>query len=84
MAELHVIGQIIGASGFPNNRLLCVWEATTGLTEKVSSPILTDSNAFMTEICRICRNKRPSRNKRPPKTVIFQRGEYTEPTGFDG
>ena len=33
---------------------------------------------------RICRNKRPSRNKRPPKTVIFQRGEYTKPMGFDG
>ena len=27
---------------------------------------------------RICRNKRP------PKTVIFQRGEYRKPMGFDG
>ena len=25
-----------------------------------------------------------SQNKRPPKTVIFQRGEYTKPMGFDG
>ncbi|OQV19081.1 B9 domain-containing protein 2 [Hypsibius exemplaris] len=30
MAELHVIGQIVGASGFPNNRLFCVWEASAG------------------------------------------------------
>ena len=42
-------------------------------------------------IYRICRNKRPPRNKHPPKTfdisVIFQRGggrEYTKPMGFDG
>ena len=33
---------------------------------------------------RICRNKRPLRYKRPPKTVIFQRGEYTKPMAFDG
>ena len=33
---------------------------------------------------RICRNKCPPRIKRPPKTVIFQRGEYTKPMGFDG
>ena len=30
----------------------------------------------------LCRNKRPSHNKHPPKTVIFQRGEYTKPMGF--
>ena len=30
-------------------------------------------------------NKRPPRNKRPPKTVIFQGGgEYTKPMGLDG
>ena len=29
-------------------------------------------------IYRICRNNRP------PKTVIFQRGEYTKPMAFDG
>ena len=33
---------------------------------------------------RICRNKRPPRNRHPPKTVIFQRGEYTKPMAFDG
>ena len=33
---------------------------------------------------RICRNKRPIRNKRSQKTVIFQRGEYTKPMGCDG
>ena len=33
---------------------------------------------------RICRNKRPSRHKHLPKTVIFQRGEYTKPMSFDG
>lgn len=25
MAEMHVIGQLIGASGFPDNRLFCKW-----------------------------------------------------------
>ena len=38
----------------------------------------------MVSIYRICRNKRPPRNKRPSKTVIFQRGEYTKPMDFDG
>ena len=33
---------------------------------------------------RICRNKRPTQNKRPPKKVIFQGGEYTKPMGCDG
>ena len=33
---------------------------------------------------RVYRNKRPPQNKRPPKTVILQRGEYTKPMGFDG
>ena len=28
--------------------------------------------------------QRPPRNKRPPKTVVFQRGEYMKPMGFDG
>ena len=32
----------------------------------------------------ICRNKRPPRNKRSPKTVIFQRGEYIKPMNFNG
>ena len=33
---------------------------------------------------RICRNKRSPRSKRPPKTVIFPRGEYIKPMTFDG
>ena len=33
---------------------------------------------------RICRNTRPLRNNQPPKTVVFQRGEYTKPVAFDG
>ena len=33
---------------------------------------------------RVCRDKRPPRYKRPPKTVIFQRGDYTKPMAFDG
>ena len=33
---------------------------------------------------RICWNKRPPRNRRPPKPEIFQRGEYTKPMDFDG
>ena len=32
---------------------------------------------------RIFQNKPSPQNKRPPKTVIFQRGEYTKPMGFD-
>ena len=44
---------------------------------------LLRNKLFKTEY-RICRNKRPLRNKRPPKTVIFQRGEYMKPMGFDG
>ena len=31
---------------------------------------------------RFCWHKRPPWNKRPPKTVIFQRGEYTKPMRF--
>lgn len=30
MAELHIIGQIIGASGFPENSLFCKWGVHTG------------------------------------------------------
>ena len=41
-------------------------------------------NFFLFTSHRICRNKRPPRNKRSPKTVIFQRGEYTKPMAFDG
>ncbi|XP_006627517.2 B9 domain-containing protein 2 [Lepisosteus oculatus] len=30
MAELHIIGQIVGASGFPQNSLFCKWGVHTG------------------------------------------------------
>ncbi|KAF5898024.1 B9 domain-containing protein 2, partial [Clarias magur] len=30
MAELHIIGQITGASGFPENSLFCKWGVHTG------------------------------------------------------
>ncbi|XP_055351621.1 B9 domain-containing protein 2-like [Paramacrobiotus metropolitanus] len=30
MAELHVIGQIVGASGFAAKKLFCVWEISSG------------------------------------------------------
>ncbi|XP_029908309.1 B9 domain-containing protein 2 [Myripristis murdjan] len=30
MAELHVIGQIVGASGFPQSSLFCKWGVHTG------------------------------------------------------
>ncbi|TRY97892.1 hypothetical protein DNTS_034128 [Danionella cerebrum] len=30
MAELHIIGQIIGATGFPENNLFCKWGIHTG------------------------------------------------------
>jgi len=31
MAELHIIGQIIGAKGFPQNSLFCKWGVHTGV-----------------------------------------------------
>ena len=36
------------------------------------------------QIYPIYRNKRPPQNNRPPKTVIFQRGEYTKPMVLGG
>ena len=30
MAEVHVIGQLLGASGFPNQSLFCKWGIHTG------------------------------------------------------
>ena len=30
MAEVHVIGQIVGASGFPDHSLFCKWGIHTG------------------------------------------------------
>lgn len=31
MAEVHIIGQIIGATGFPQNSLFCKWGVHTGV-----------------------------------------------------
>jgi len=30
MAEVHIIGQIVGANGFPENSLFCKWGVHTG------------------------------------------------------
>ncbi|ESN96204.1 hypothetical protein HELRODRAFT_67914 [Helobdella robusta] len=37
MSELHVIGQIIGANGFPNNSLFCKWGIHAGGAWKILS-----------------------------------------------
>ncbi len=31
MAELHVVGQLVGASGFPSQDLFCKWSLVTGI-----------------------------------------------------
>lgn len=31
MAEVHIIGQIVGASDFPDNSLYCKWSITHGI-----------------------------------------------------
>uniref|UniRef100_A0A8B9VCT4 B9 domain-containing protein 2 n=1 Tax=Anas zonorhyncha TaxID=75864 RepID=A0A8B9VCT4_9AVES len=35
MAELHVIGQLVGASGFPQRRLFCKWGLHAGSAWKL-------------------------------------------------
>ncbi|PIK48920.1 putative B9 domain-containing protein 2 [Apostichopus japonicus] len=35
MAEVHVIGEIVGASGFPSHKLFCKWDIHTGGAWKV-------------------------------------------------
>ena len=30
MAEVHIVGQIVGASGFPDHSLFCKWGVNTG------------------------------------------------------
>uniref|UniRef100_A0A670Z0Y6 B9 domain-containing protein 2 n=1 Tax=Pseudonaja textilis TaxID=8673 RepID=A0A670Z0Y6_PSETE len=37
MAEVHVIGQIVGASGFPSSSLFCKWGIHTGASWKLLS-----------------------------------------------
>ena len=57
---------------------VCKITNTKYATHNLSSAIgvlLADNQKFTYRICR---------NKGPPKTVIFQRGEYTKPMGFDG
>ncbi|XP_038623327.1 B9 domain-containing protein 2 [Tachyglossus aculeatus] len=39
MAELHVIGQILGASGFPQTSLFCKWGVHTGGAWKLLSGV---------------------------------------------
>ena len=73
----------LSASPIGNHYLTHFW--TTEMTLLWYTPWGSDgvSEYLSTEFeHRICRNKRSNRNKRPPKTVIFQRGEYTKPMGF--
>lgn len=35
MAEVHIIGQILGGSGFPDNSLYCKWIVQTGAAWKL-------------------------------------------------
>ncbi|XP_072346284.1 uncharacterized protein [Scyliorhinus torazame] len=37
MAEVHIIGQIVGASGFPQNSLFCKWGLQAGCAWKLLS-----------------------------------------------
>ncbi|XP_067831145.1 B9 domain-containing protein 2 [Heptranchias perlo] len=37
MAEVHIIGQIVGASGFPQHSLFCKWGLQTGCAWKLLS-----------------------------------------------
>ena len=34
MAEVHIVGQIVGASGFPDHSLFCKWGVNTGKRER--------------------------------------------------
>ena len=84
---------------FPFNDLIVWWDASTPMCSPAAMPgsrwitewrwKVSFPDPFVTRKTRkkyrICQNKRPPRNKRPPKTVIFQReGEYIKPMGFDG
>ena len=59
-------------------------------TRKKNLPPPTRHGSFPVSTPGLClvdlifRNIRPHRNKRPLKTVIFQRGEYTKPKGSNG
>jgi hypothetical protein len=49
MAEVHIIGQILGASDFPENSLYCKWSISCGILRflKIGFKILTiDFNLF--------------------------------------
>ena len=35
MAEVHIIGELVGASGFPSGNLCCKWGLTLGSAWKV-------------------------------------------------
>lgn len=43
MAEVHVIGQIVGATGFSENSLFCKWGVHTGIAGPGSFPQQTPS-----------------------------------------
>ena len=63
-----------------NDSVICARTIQVPLME----PLLLFLSTSSLPSHRICRTKRPPRNKRPPKTVIFQRGEYTKPMSFHG
>ena len=64
MAEVHVIGQIVGASGFPDHSLFCKWGIHTGKLKYFLILALPSNWRMLTEdpaagSCG-CRNKVPS------------------------
>lgn len=43
MAEVHIIGQIVGASDFPDNSLYCKWSITHGKLFKIPNKLILKS-----------------------------------------
>ena len=41
MAEVHLIGQLVGASGFPSQSLFCKWGVHIGEWQLLTLPYLT-------------------------------------------
>ena len=63
-----------------NDSVICARTIQVPLME----PLLLFLSTSTLSSHRKCRYKRLPQNKRPPKTVIFQRGEYTKPMEFGG
>ena len=68
MAEVHLIGQILGASEFPESSLYCKWSVTAGnysLYIKMTCKSLESCVCYLREWMEIiARNKRRSNTRR--------------------